>query len=604
MKMKMTHRLLIIALSIFVLSLPARGIAKTYSWDDYSEPFEREVRISSAVEIKIDLPAEIIESYERLPLTVSYRRPHSEFYLSLRVNNQPRSSKTVIAKTRDRYATAGSETVQIDRKYLRAGQNTLRFSYEGSPGSGFWYVDITALKLDLDGSEIESTSVAKKLSENKYRWSDYSRPFEREIRLTNSIEVEVDLSKEIIDKNEQIPLSVGYRRKTRDFFISLRVNDQSKWKPYKIGGKADSPSISGSETILIDNKFFKPGTNILAFEFETKSTSMWYLDITSIKFDFEEMENSSLLASEKTPGHQTQTPKEEITPYNYRPEPAVKKPQPETKEHVESAHSLQRSAAGVRWAVVIGVSDYKDSRIPSLRYANKDARSFYDWLVSPKGGRYALSRVKLLVDNNATGIGIRNSLFEWLGQALEEDVVTIFFAGHGSPQSPDNPENLFLLPYDTNYDSVATTGFPMWDIETAFKRFIRAKKVIVIADACHAGGVGQAFDVARRAGRGMNTVTISSNLQNLSRIGDGICIISASDDSQFSQESKKWGGGHGVFTYYLLRGLKGEADYSKDRKVTLGEIVPYLSEQVRRATRNAQSPTVAGRFDPALTIGK
>jgi uncharacterized caspase-like protein len=144
----------------------------------------------------------------------------------------------------------------------------------------------------------------------------------------------------------------------------------------------------------------------------------------------------------------------------------------------------------------------------------------------------------------------------------------------------------------------------MWDIETALRRFILSKKVVVIADACHAGGVGKAFDVTRRASRGIKAVPISSNLQNLSRIGDGICIISASDDSQFSQESKKWGGGHGVFTYYLLRGLKGEADYSKDRRVTLGEIVPYLSEQVRRATRNAQSPTVAGRFDPALTIGK
>lgn len=47
-----------------------------------------------------------------------------------------------------------------------------------------------------------------------------------------------------------------------------------------------------------------------------------------------------------------------------------------------------------------------------------------------------------------------------------------------------------------------------------------------------------------------------------------------------------------------------EADYNNDNKVTLGELIPYLSEQVRRETRNAQSPTVAGKFDPALSIGK
>jgi hypothetical protein len=64
------------------------------------------------------------------------------------------------------------------------------------------------------------------------------------------------------------------------------------------------------------------------------------------------------------------------------------------------------------------------------------------------------------------------------------------------------------------------------------------------------------------------------------------------------------GGEHGIFIYFLLKGLKQEADYNNDHRVTLGEIIPYLSEQVRRETRNAQCPTVAGRFDPALSIGR
>lgn len=81
-------------------------------------------------------------------------------------------------------------------------------------------------------------------------------------------------------------------------------------------------------------------------------------------------------------------------------------------------------------------------------------------------------------------------------------------------------------------------------------------------------------------------------------------MISAADDKQLSQESRKWGGGHGVFIYFLLKGLKGEADYNKDGKITLGELIPFISEQVRRATRNYQSPTVAGKFDPALSLGK
>ncbi|MGD2270267.1 MAG: caspase family protein [Desulfobacterales bacterium] len=257
-----------------------------------------------------------------------------------------------------------------------------------------------------------------------------------------------------------------------------------------------------------------------------------------------------------------------------------------------------------RWAVIIGISQYKDSRIPALRYAALDARAFYDWLISGRGGKYAPSRVKLLVDQSATAKNIKEALFVWLKQALEEDAVLIYFAGHGSPESPDSAQNLFLLPYDTRYGNIATTGFPMWDIETALKRFIKAKKVVVLADACHAAGVGQAFDIARRSGRGLKVNPISAGIQNLSKVGDGVCVISASAENQLSQESRKWGGGHGVFTYFLLQGLEGTADYNQDNRVTLGEIIPYLSEQVRRETRNSQSPTVSGKFDPMLCIGR
>ena len=256
------------------------------------------------------------------------------------------------------------------------------------------------------------------------------------------------------------------------------------------------------------------------------------------------------------------------------------------------------------WAVVIGVSRYSDSRIQSLRYATSDAEYFFNWLISSKGGKYAPNNIKLLLDEKATGRNIKDALFNWLRQAIEEDIVIIYFAGHGSPDSPDTPENLYLLPYDTQYDNIAATGFPMWDVETALKRFIKAKRVIVIADACHSGGVGQSFDVSRRSTRGIGVNPISTRLENLSEIGKGVAVISASGDQQTSQEGNQWGGGHGVFTYYLMEALNGKADYNQDSKVSLGELIPFLSEQVRRATRSAQSPTVSGTFDPALAIAR
>lgn len=255
-----------------------------------------------------------------------------------------------------------------------------------------------------------------------------------------------------------------------------------------------------------------------------------------------------------------------------------------------------------RFAIVVGISRYRDSRIPPLRYAAADAKAFYDWLVSTGGGRYAPDHVRLMLDGQATAAGIREALFVWAKQAIEEDMLTIYFACHGSPESPDSTENLFLLPYDTDYDHIAATGFPMWDIETAMRRFITARKIVVIADACHAGGVGAGFGDTRRGVGVVEVGLVSSGLQSLSAVGDGVAVLTATGADQMSQESTQWGGGHGVFTHSLLVGLGGEADYNEDGQVTLGEMIPYLSETVRRETRNAQCPEIAGKFDPALTI--
>jgi uncharacterized caspase-like protein len=255
--------------------------------------------------------------------------------------------------------------------------------------------------------------------------------------------------------------------------------------------------------------------------------------------------------------------------------------------------------------LVVGISEYRDSpRIPALRYAAKDAQDFYNWLIAPQGGRYSPNDVKLLLDKDATALNIKDALYQWLPQALAEDLVTIYFAGHGTPETPDASDNLFLVPYDANYDKIASTAFPMWDIETALKRFIKARKVVVIADACHAGGIGGEFATARR-GIGVTDVgKITQGLQGLTQVNDGVAVITSADNRQLSREGEQWGGGHGVFTHYLLKGLQGSADLDKDNAVTLAELIQYLSENVRKDTKNTQSPQVAGKFDPSLTLGK
>jgi len=256
----------------------------------------------------------------------------------------------------------------------------------------------------------------------------------------------------------------------------------------------------------------------------------------------------------------------------------------------------------MRWAIVIGVSDYADTRIPALRYASADAKSFSDWLVDPKGGGFAPSRVKKLLDSDATYENIREALFDWGAHALAEDLMVIYFACHGTGESPDDLDSVYLLPSDAKFDKIASSGFPMWDVETALKHHIKARRVVVIADACHSGGIGREYDIGRR---GIEIrPKVADSVGNLGSASESVAVIMASGVGQLSQESKEWGGGHGVFTHYLLEGLKGKADANKDGKVSLGELTPYLSQQVRRATKSRQCPVVAGEYDPTLMIAK
>lgn len=181
-------------------------------------------------------------------------------------------------------------------------------------------------------------------------------------------------------------------------------------------------------------------------------------------------------------------------------------------------------------------------------------------------------------------------------------MVTIYFAGHGSSESPEYPDNFYLFAYDTQQDRVASTGFPLWSIEVALERFIKAKRVIFLVDASNPAGVRQNFMVTQKGDIDGIKNPINTGLGNLSKSSDKICVITFSDNKRLPQRGKEWGGGHGVFTYFLLKGLKGEADYNNDKRVTPGELIPFLAERIKKETGNVQSPIVTGKFDPAISI--
>ncbi|HKJ92327.1 MAG TPA: caspase family protein, partial [Longimicrobiales bacterium] len=140
-----------------------------------------------------------------------------------------------------------------------------------------------------------------------------------------------------------------------------------------------------------------------------------------------------------------------------------------------------------RWAVVIGISDYHDPQIPDLKYADKDAKSVYDFLRSPAAGLGGLAEdhIRLLLDDSATTRNVRSALLTFLRKSTDDDVIFVYIAGHGAPD-PERPQNAYILTYDTELKDLPATALPMTEVSDALSKAYAYNKVLV-ADACHSG---------------------------------------------------------------------------------------------------------------------
>jgi uncharacterized caspase-like protein len=255
--------------------------------------------------------------------------------------------------------------------------------------------------------------------------------------------------------------------------------------------------------------------------------------------------------------------------------------------------------AGRLFAVVIGISHYAKGggQINDLQYADRDAQSVLDFLKSPAGGGVADQDSLLLLNEEATTQNVRHALFSFLTKPQEQDTVVIYIAGHGAPDPLDS-RNLYLITADTKPDDMGGTAFPMWQIQDVFERVLKAKRVITLADTCHSYGFS-----GLRAGSGQKQANnlINQYLERYAAKGQR-AVITASDISESSFEDAKWGQGHGVFTYFLLRGLEGAADRNHDGVVTAGELFAYLQQSVRDATQGKQNPRAAVGLSNALPV--
>jgi tetratricopeptide (TPR) repeat protein len=239
------------------------------------------------------------------------------------------------------------------------------------------------------------------------------------------------------------------------------------------------------------------------------------------------------------------------------------------------------------YAVIIGISRYKN--VPEklqLQFAERDAQSIYTILISPEGGNFKAENVHLLTGAKATLAAVRREIDEWLPSvAQSDDRVLIYFAGHGFLFQGKG----YLAPYDIDLDRIAATGFPMDELGETIGGKIQAKSKILLTDACHSGAI---------------TPEDTENLNHtLGDLRKSLFSLTASRDRESSFESPDLEGGHGVFTYYVVKGLEGAADTSGDGIVTADELAEYVHTQVREATSARQNPTSdRGTYDPNMLL--
>ncbi len=245
------------------------------------------------------------------------------------------------------------------------------------------------------------------------------------------------------------------------------------------------------------------------------------------------------------------------------------------------------------YAVVVGISDYQDPAIPDLRFADKDAEIFANYLRSDAGGKLDQDHLRVLINQQATMAQFANAL-DWLWENCKEgDEAIIYFSGHGDVEKKSLSQPGFLLCWDAPahvYMAGGAFALPMLQEVISTLSIQHNARVIVITDACHSGVLA-----------GSSVGGAQATTANLARQYANEIKIMSCQPNEFSIEGEQWGGGRGAFSYHLIDGLYGLADFNDDQGVTLQELGRYLEDHVSTEVAPvSQVPIIVGNRNERL----
>ena len=261
---------------------------------------------------------------------------------------------------------------------------------------------------------------------------------------------------------------------------------------------------------------------------------------------------------------------------------------PQVSGHVPGSDVDQPPVTGRtrqnRYAIVIGIEQYR-TKLPKADFAAQDARVMGAYLTNTMG--FSEENVAVLVNEQATRTDLEKYIEHWLPNRVEKDgTVFVYYSGHGAP----NPKtgDAYLVPYDGDPAFVDATGYPLKRLYEKLGK-LPAREVIVLLDSCFSGAGGRSV-----IAKGMRPMVLS--VENPVLAGGRTVVLAASKGDQVSSTYDQKG--HGLLTYFFLKGIRGEADANRDGSVDLAEVYEFLKPQVERTARreynNDQTPQLLG----------
>lgn len=246
-------------------------------------------------------------------------------------------------------------------------------------------------------------------------------------------------------------------------------------------------------------------------------------------------------------------------------------------------------------ALVIGIADYQHIRkLPQV----KDVQDIAAVLLDSHYCGYPVDNVLSLVDSQATQAAIREAFATLARRSNAESTVLIYFSGHGGRITSGPHADEYLLPVDTVYpgdERLAQTAISGAEL-TAALRAIPARKVVVIFDCCHAGGIGAPRDIV------VPTLSegLSEGYYDALASGTGRVILASSRESEYSYVLG--GAEYGLFTRHVLAGLRGGIA-SEDGLIRIFELFEYVQPRVT-ADHPRQHPIFKGELESNFPVGR